>query len=80
MKLANATQEARTATPNPPQTAYTETEFRTFGSAFTDTLLGVSLRGLDDTQVLGKRLVAELLRRGLQIVPTDGRDAQPDEA
>jgi len=65
-------QEARTADPQ-PQTVYTETEVRTFGSAFTDTLLGVSLRGLDDTQVLGKRLVAELLRRGLQIVPTGGR-------
>lgn len=48
----------------------TETEVRIIGSAFTDTLLNVSLRGLDDTQVLGTKLVAELLKRGLQIVPT----------
>lgn len=50
-------------------TLHTESEARAIGSAFTDTLLGVSLRGLDDTQVLGTKLVAELLKRGLQIVP-----------
>lgn len=48
----------------------TESESRAIGSAFTDTLLNVSLRGLDDTQVLGTKLVAELLKRGLQITPT----------
>jgi hypothetical protein len=42
---------------------------RAIGAAFTDTLLNVSLRGLDDTQVLGSKLVAELLKRGLEIVP-----------
>lgn len=47
----------------------TETAVRIVGSAFTDTLLNVSLRGLDDTQVLGKKLIAELLKRGLHIVP-----------
>lgn len=47
-----------------------ESESRAIGSAFTDTLLNVSLRGLDDTQVLGTKLVAELLKRGLQITPT----------
>jgi hypothetical protein len=49
---------------------HTESQARAIGSAFTDTLLGVSLRGLDDTQVLGTKLVAELLKRGFEIVPT----------
>jgi hypothetical protein len=49
--------------------APTESQSRAIGSAFTDTLLNVSLRGLDDTQVLGSKLVAELLKRGLEIVP-----------
>jgi hypothetical protein len=47
----------------------TESQARAIGGAFTDTLLGVSMRGLDDTQVLGNKLVAELLKRGLEIVP-----------
>lgn len=46
-----------------------ESEVRAIGGAFTDTLLNVSLRGLDDTQVLGTKLVAELFKRGLEIVP-----------
>ena len=52
------------------QTTPTEPSVKAIGSAFTDTLLNVSLRGLDDTQVLGAKLVAELLKHGLQIVPT----------
>lgn len=49
--------------------ALDDTQVRAIGGAFTDTLLNVSLRGLDDTQVLGTKLVAELLKRGLEIVP-----------
>lgn len=52
-----------------------ESQIRAIGSAFTDTLLNVSLRGLDDTQVLGTKLVAELLKRGFEIVQvTESRD------
>jgi hypothetical protein len=39
------------------------------GSAFTATLLGVSQRELDAAAVVGDRLLAELEKRGLAVLP-----------